>query len=120
MINLGVAVDFRRRMGIVIGNGKFEFVGGILPKSRIGGYGNFEDGQVVGVGKLYIGYASTIEFGNICENETGWMPCKVEAKGEAMLFPGEDWLSNYLSSKRTNANLCPLFVGILIVRRVYH
>merc|ERR1712071_468439 len=68
MINLGITVYLRRCVGIVIWYVKFEFVGGILPKAGIRCYGNFEEGQIVGVGKFDVGYFSSIEFGNIFLN----------------------------------------------------
>ncbi len=60
---------FGRRMGVVIGYFEFEFVSGIFPVAGIGGYGDFEDGEIVGVGEVYVGNLTSVEFGNVCESE---------------------------------------------------
>ena len=65
MVNLGLAMNFGRRVWVVIGYVEFEFVGGVFPEAGVGGYGNFEHGEVVGVGKFDVGHLSTVEFGDV-------------------------------------------------------
>lgn len=62
-------------MRVVIGYFEFEFVGGIFPKAGIGCDGDFEYGEVVGVGEVDVGYFSSVEFGNVCSvvGVSGWV-----------------------------------------------
>lgn len=66
MVYFGVAVDFGGSVGVVIGYFELELIGGVLPVARVGGYGYFEDGEVVGVGEFDVGYFASVEFGNVC------------------------------------------------------
>jgi len=66
MVDFGLTMDFGWCVWVMIGYVKFEFVCGIFPVARIGCDGNFKDGKVVGVGKVDVGYLSSIEFSNIC------------------------------------------------------
>ena len=70
MVNFGIAVDFGWCVWVVIGYFEFEFVGGVFPKAGIWCDGNFEYGEVVGVGEVDVGYFSSVEFGNVCV--VGW------------------------------------------------
>ena len=49
----------------MIGYFEFESVCGVFPVAGIGCDGNFKDGEVVGVGKVDVGYLSSVEFGNV-------------------------------------------------------
>lgn len=52
----------------MVGYFEFELVGGIFPEAGIGGYVDLEDGEVVGVGKVYVGNLASVEFGNVCQS----------------------------------------------------
>ena len=65
MVDFGIAMDFGRCVWVVIGYFEFEFVGGVFPVARVGCNRYFEDGEVVGVGEVDVGYFSSVEFGNI-------------------------------------------------------
>jgi hypothetical protein len=65
MINLGIAMDFGWCVWVMIRYVEFEFVCGIFPVARIGCDGNFEDGEIVGVGKVDVGYFASVEFSDI-------------------------------------------------------
>lgn len=58
-------------MGVVIGYFEFEVVGGVFPVAGVGGYGYFEDCQVVGVGELDVCHFASVEFGNVWERCDG-------------------------------------------------
>lgn len=53
-------------MGVVVWDVEYEFICGILPKARVGCYGYFKEGEIVGVGEFNVGYFTSIKFGNIC------------------------------------------------------
>jgi hypothetical protein len=65
MVNLGLALHFGGRMGVVRGNGKGEMIGRRLPVAGIGTHGHVKRSQVVGIRKGNRRHLAAIQFRNI-------------------------------------------------------
>lgn len=65
MIDFGHAFHFGWRVRVMRWNGELEMIRGPPPVPSVGCDGNFEKGQIVGVGEVHLGDLASVELGNV-------------------------------------------------------